>query len=276
MIGDTIVGMAGLPDINTLIVVPLLLLLIPLKSALFFWLFAKFKVSTFSATKSSLALANYSEFGLIVTMVAVSQQMIASDWLVIMAVLVASSFVLSSLINRRSNNIYTRFKAVLEQFQRPDAVSDEEKIDLNHIKVLVFGMGRVGVGAYDHLYHQQHNVLGLDFDEQVVSKNKAQGRKIFLANVTAVDFWSQLDIQHSSVDWILLCAPNIQANVATAKLARQWGFKGFISAAAQYADDEEELLANGINTVFNIYGEAGVGLAINGQQQYQQYQLSKN
>ncbi len=264
------IGMAGLPDINTLIVVPLLLVLIVIKSGLFFWLFSKFKVSTFSATKASLALGNYSEFGLIVAMVAVSKSMIGTEWLVIMAVLVSVSFAVSAIINSFSSDIYSRFQGSLSHYQHKQAIADEDNIDLTNVKILVFGMGRVGVGAYQYL-SKDSDVLGLDFDEEVVEKHKAAGRKVLLANVTAIDFWSQLGIKNSAVDWILLCAPNLHANITTAKLAREWGFTGFISASARYEDEEAELLAHGVNSVFNIYAEAGVGLAITGQEHYQSY-----
>ncbi len=265
------IGMAGLPDLNTLIIVPLLLILIFIKSGLFFWLFSKFKVSTFSATKASLALGNYSEFGLIVAMVAVSKSMIGAEWLVIMAVLVSASFAISAIINNFSSDIYSRFQQSLASYQHEKAVADEDNIELANIKVLVFGMGRVGVGAYEYL-NKENTILGLDFDEEVVDKHQKAGRKVLLANVTAIDFWNQLGIRHSAVEWILLCAPNLQANITTAKLAREWGFTGFISAAAKYEDEEEELLANGVNTVFNIYAEAGVGLAITGQEHFLTYQ----
>jgi hypothetical protein len=268
------IGMAGLPDVNTLIVVPILLVLLVIKSSLFFWLLSKFKVTTFSATKASLALGNYSEFGLIVAMVAVSKSMIATEWLVTIAVLVSASFAISAIVNNFSSDIYSRFQHSLAQYEHEKAISDEDNIDLININILVFGMGRVGVGAYQYL-SKDNNVLGLDFDEEVVNKHKKAGRKVLLANVTAIDFWSQLGIKNSGVEWILLCAPNLQANITTAKLAREWGFTGFISAAAKYEDEEAELIENGVNTVFNIYAEAGVGLAITGQERFLTYQQQK-
>ena len=55
--------------------------------------------------------------------------------------------------------------------------------------------------------------------------------------------------------------------MAAAKLARRWGYTGFISAAAKYVDDQEKLIESGIDTVFNIYDEAGAGLALHGKNQ---------
>ena len=102
------IGMAGLPDVTAIGVVVILLVAIVLKSGLFFLLFTRFRVRCRSANSSSLLLGNYSEFGLIVTVVAVSQQWITQEWLVVIAVLVACSFAVSSVVNNYSDNFYTR------------------------------------------------------------------------------------------------------------------------------------------------------------------------
>jgi len=106
----------------------------------------------------------------------------------------------------------------------------------------------------------------LDFDEQVVEKQCANGRMTYLANTSSPDFWSRLDSQSCKFEWILLCAPNLQTNVVTAKLARQWGYSHLICATTKFSDEEAILTAAGVDAVFNIYAEAGVGLAQNTQQ----------
>ncbi|MCK5902982.1 MAG: cation:proton antiporter [Cocleimonas sp.] len=258
------IGMAGLPDITTFIVVLILLPLLIFKSGLFFWLLSKFKERTFPASKVSLALANYSEFGLIVTIVAVSQGWITNEWLVVMAVLIAVSFVVSSTVNQYSDDLYSRFQYRLKKYQHPLLLEEDSGIDLADIKILVCGMGRVGSGAYDQL--KKHNkLIGLDIDPKIVKSQLNNERKTYYANVSGADFWSKIDIKNSDVEWVILCAPNVDANKAAAKLARNWGFEGNISATSLYSDEKEVLIASGVNNVFNIYSEAGAGLALHGQ-----------
>ena len=258
------IGMAGLPNLTTFIVVIILLPLLIFKSGLFFWLLSKLKEPTFPASKASLALANYSEFGLIVTIIAVSQGWINNEWLVVMAVLIAFSFVFSSSINKNSDDIYSRFQSRLKKYKHPLVLEEYSKIDLTDIKILVCGMGRIGSGAYDQL-KENNKLLGLDFDPKIVKKQLKDGRKTYCANISGEDFWSQIDIKNSNIEWIILCAPNIGVNKTAAKLARDWGFKGNISAISLYLDEKEVLLESGVNTVFNIYSEAGAGLALHGQ-----------
>ncbi len=261
------IGMAGLPDLTTLMVVLILLPLLVFKSGLFFLLLSKFKERTFIASKTSLALGNYSEFGLIVMVVAVSQGWLVNDWLVAMAVLVATSFVISSLMNQYGDDLYFKFKNSLEKYQHPSTSAAATHIDFSHIEILVCGMGRIGMGAYDQLT-EGDNIIGVDFDPQVVQTQLAQGRKTHYANVSGSDFWSRIDIKNSDVAWILLCSPNIDTNKEAAKLARYWGFKGKISATSVYPDEQEELIESGVNMVFNIYAEAGAGLALHGQKSF--------
>ncbi len=258
------IGMAGLPNLTTFIVVLLLLILLFFKSALFFWLLSKFKERTFTASKTALALTNFSEFGLIVIVVAVSQNWLSKDWLVVLAVLIATSFVISSTINKYSDRLYSRYRHLLEKYQQPNLLEENAKIDITGIDFLICGMGRVGSGAYDQLCKNNH-LIGLDYDANVVKSQQKKGRKTYFANVSSSDFWSQIDINNSQLKGIILCAPNVDTNKTAAKFARQWGFTGYICATSFYSDEETELINSGIDTVFNIYAEAGVGLALHSQ-----------
>ena len=260
------IGMAGLPDYSIMIAVAILLVLMAFKSGLFYLLFTLFCVRARPAVATSLILGNYSEFGLIVSVVGVSQQWLSNEWLVAMALLVASSFAVSSVINNYSDDIYTRFRNQLRRLQRKERLLGDEDFDLSDTRVLICGMGRVGSGAYDYLLEQGHvNVLGLDSDEEVVTCQRSHGRNTVLANASSPDFWSRIDVNDSKIEWVFLCAPNNYANATAAKLARQRGYKGLICSATKFPDEEAVLKEAGVDAVFNIYAEAGAGLAENVQ-----------
>lgn len=257
------IGMTGLPSLMILLAVIILILALFFKTSLFFWLLSKFKERTFSASKISLALGNFSEFGLIVTMVSVSQGWLAKEWLVVMALLIALSFIVSSILNRHTDDVYYRFQRQLKQFQHP-SLKEDPPINLSGVKTLICGMGRVGSGAYDQL-KKHKNIVGLDYDPLVVKTQSESGRKTYHANFSSSDFWSQVDLKNSHLERILLCAPNVETNSSAAKLARRLGFKGYITATSIYPDEKEKLIESGVDTVFNIYAEAGAGFAMHGQ-----------
>lgn len=269
------IGLAGLPDITVLLAVAVLLTALVVKSGLFYLLFSFFRVRVRGATRASIVLCNYSEFGLIVSAVAVSEGWLPSVWLVTMAVLVACSFVISSALSNKSNSIYSRLQHKLGKFERTDRLAGDEDFDLTGVKVLVCGMGRVGCNAFEHLNQQRgKGITGLDFDEVIVHRQCAKGRDVRLADLSNPDFWSRVDLSHSEVEWILLCTPNLPSNTESAKLARQHGFNGFICASVKYQDEEKPLLRAGVNTVFNIYAEAGTGLAQHGLEMFEGFQSS--
>lgn len=256
------IGLAEPPNLSTFIAVSIFLLFLPLKSGLFLLLFSSFKVRIAHATSTAIVLGNYSEFGLIVTSVAVSHHWLPQQWLTVMAVLVAISIVISSSFSDCEDFIYTRFRKILEKLQRQTRLRGDEDIDLTDVHILVCGMGRVGSGAYDYLIAQgEKNVLGVDSDIYIITQQTAQHRKVVMADVSSIDFWSRLDMKSCNIEWILLCTSNVTSNTITAKLARNKGFKGFISSTTHYTDEAEKLKKAGVNAVFNIYAEAGVGLA---------------
>lgn len=260
------IGMTGLPNLDTLIIVPILLTLIFFKSALFFFILSFFKSRTAPAVKASIILGNYSEFGLIVTIVGVSQGWISNEWLIVIAMLVSTSFVISSALNSRSDDIYNNFRERLKKFQHKSLLKEENEINIKGVKILICGMGRVGGGAYDYLA-KENNVIGLDFDNDVIKKQRKKHRKTYYANVSGSDFWSQIDIKNTTVEHIMLCTPNVDTNMHAASLAREWGFTGKISATAIYNDEKDGLLESGVDTVFDIYAEAGAGFALHGKEE---------
>jgi Trk K+ transport system NAD-binding subunit len=185
-----------------------------------------------------------------------------------MAVLVASSFAISSVVNNFADNFYSRYRNRLGKFEHSKRLPGDEDIDLSGVRYLICGMGRVGSGAFDYLLEQGHkNQLGLDFDSDVVQRQNANGRKTHFANVSSPEFWSRLDAtKGNKIEWVMLCVPNSITNEKIARLARQWGYKGLICATTKFPDEEARLIEAGADAVFNIYAEAGAGLAQNVQQ----------
>ena len=82
--------------------------LVVFKVLLYFFLFTRFKMRARMATLSSLTLANYSEFGLIVGAIAVSNAWLSEDWLVTIALALTMTIVIASPISLRANRLYER------------------------------------------------------------------------------------------------------------------------------------------------------------------------
>ncbi|MGB1027301.1 MAG: cation:proton antiporter, partial [Rhodospirillaceae bacterium] len=112
------IGLTGLPSFETAGSAMILLLLIPLKTALFIWLLLRFKMRTRGATFGGLVLGNYSEFGLIVGAIAIQAGWLQGEWLTVIALALTASFILSSPVNVYANEVYERISTWVRPFER--------------------------------------------------------------------------------------------------------------------------------------------------------------
>ena len=96
------IGFYGLPDFeDMMIALALVFVLVPLKMWGYGWLITAFGLRAHTGAKAALALSSLSEFGIIVAAVGVSTGRIDKSWLVTIALAVALSMVVSTLLNMR-------------------------------------------------------------------------------------------------------------------------------------------------------------------------------
>jgi predicted Kef-type K+ transport protein len=254
------IGLSGAPGFRELGVAVLLVLLVPLKAGLFFYLLTRFNLRARTSLLTSLSLANYSEFGLIVGAVGVSSGWIGSEWLVVIAIALSISFVFASPLNVRASDLYAWRATKLRRFETDTRLPEEQAIDTGDATILVAGMGRIGAGAYDCM-HRLHGdtVIGVDSDSKVVTEHERQGRRVIVGDVTDCDFWDRTRMERVGV--VLLTMPSQGANLAAIRQLSAADFRGFVAATAQFTDEVEELKKAGANAAFNFYAEAGSGFA---------------
>jgi len=235
--------------------------LVFLKSALFFALLTRFKLRARTSLLTTLNLSNYSEFGLIVIAIGVSNGWLASDWLTIIAVALAMSFVVAAALNSVSHQLYVQNRSKWMSFQRGELIADDQLLDLSGATIAVIGMGGVGSGAYDTMYERYGNtVVGVDVDPISVGKQQAIGRSVLRGDPSDTDFWDRVQASHT-LEVVMLCLPKVNTTLAVLDRLRDVSFSGQVAAIARYPDEVEALKRAGATTVFNIYTEAGAGFA---------------
>jgi predicted Kef-type K+ transport protein len=253
------IGLAGQPSMETVGYALLLLLLLPVKAALFFFLFAAFRLRARSAFLAALGLATYSEFGLIVAQVAVSNGWLDSYWLVLLALTVAFSFIAAAPLNRYSHQLYNRWEPALRRFESRHRHPDDQPLQLGNSNILIFGMGRVGTGAYDFFTQRHHRIAGMDSDPGKVEKHRNAGRRVLYADAEDPGLWDKLSYEH--VNAVLLAVPDLEAKRMAARQLRAAGYHGFIGATVVFPEEEQKLLNAGVSSVYNYFQEVGVGFA---------------
>ena len=256
------VGMTAVPGWIEVLVALLFILLLPIKVAMYFGLFNLFCLRASTSWRTSLNLANYSEFGLIVGALAASVGWLPKEWLAVFAVVISVSFILSaSLVNIR-DSLYQTWRPRLKRFERPERLSGEEDLDLAHIKVVVFGMGRMGTAAYSAMEKDYPgHLVGVEIEQEKAEQHSAAGRNVVSGDATNPDFWDRAPELIGGLEWVLLTLPMHKANMNAALRLKERGYRGRIAATTKYRDEEDALKAIGVEHTFNIYTEAGLGFA---------------
>ncbi len=256
------IGLIALPTWDLLGLALLLLLLVPIKSILFLLIFSGFRLRNRTSTLATLSLSNYSEFGLIVAALAVAQGWFAAEWLVVLSLTVAISFVLASPLNVMSESIYHRLDRLLPTVLPERLHVADRPIELGKADAVIMGMGKIGRSAYQRLTDEYGmRVLSIDNDESKVLRLQAEGYQVIAGDAVDSDFWEKLTTSEQ-VKVIVLAMPSHHGNLyAIQQLRDRNRFTGKIAAIVEYPDEIPILQKNGADVVFHVYEEAGLELA---------------
>ncbi len=256
------IGLSGLPDAPGLVAAGILVLALPIKMVLYFLIFTRFRLKARSSFITTMNLSNYSEFGLIVCALASAGGKIDPQWLVVLAIALSVSLIVASPLNRQAHRIFKRMAGPLRQFETKRRHPEEMPLEGGLWKIIVIGMGRIGTGAYDMFRDRFGDVVaGLDYDPDTVARQKEQGRNVNQGDVTDPDFWRRIPESDTSIKLVILAMPSLDTNLYVIRKLKERGFGGNVAAVAQFDDEVVKLRAAGVDTAFNIYEEAGAGLA---------------
>ena len=254
------IGLSALPDLRMIAIALLMVLLIPLKFAIFFTLFVVLKLRVRTAFIGAIALSNYSEFGLIVADIAVKSQWLNNDWLVILAMSVSLSFVFTSILYQRIHKLYRQLKPWLKRWEHTDRLPKDNWNVPKDPDILVIGTGRVGKSAYAALRTVTgERVIAIDADRARVEKQKEEGFNVFFGDGEDADLWD--NVPPTQFKLVLLALPSTQDTINITNQLRQANYGGQIAAIARYQDQVEALKTAGADKVFNFFAEAGMGFA---------------
>lgn len=255
------IGVGGVPTTTMVVVAVLFLPLLLLKSGLFFLLFSRFRLRARTSVLASRNLNQYSEFGLIVVAVSTGNGWLPHDWLLVLSLLVAFSFIFAALLNRPGDRIYSNRREFWQRFQSAALLDDEQNIDIGETQIVIVGMGGVGSGAYDQMESRfPGRVIGVDIAPEAIHRQQEEGRRVLLGDPADADFWDRVHVPEH-VEMVMLTLPKLTTSLAVLRKLRQSAYTGPVAAIARYPDEVSMLEAGGAALVFNIYTEAGTGFA---------------
>ncbi len=246
------IGLSGIPTAQDWMIALGLLLVLPLKGVLFFFLLLLFKLRARSAFLAGLSLTAYSEFGLILASSALP------EWITPLALTVSLSFALTAPLARKSHALYQKICYRIIPLELKTLHPDEQPIRLNDAQVMVMGLGRIGTAAYSIL-EKTKKVVGMDSDPERVKEHSERGRNVFYADAEDHNFWGKLDL--GCLEAVVLSMSDHNAKLLATKKLRARGFKGRIVANSLDESQLRILEEAGVDKVHLSFVETGVSLA---------------
>ena len=255
------IGLSGPLTLDAVLIGAAVTPLVILKSALFFGLLTVFKLRARTSLLATLNLTNFSEFGLIVAAIGVSNGWIDTFWLIVVAIALTLSCALSAGLNVTAHQIYARHRKLWDRLQKTRRLADDQPLDIGGATTAIIGMGRVGTAAYDQM-HQAFGgaVVGVEIDPVRVERQQSSGRHVLLGDPTDADFWDRVQAAHT-LELVLLALPNLASNLAVLDQLNTSSSYCRVAATARFPDEVEVLRKAGASSVYNLYAEAGSGFA---------------
>jgi glutathione-regulated potassium-efflux system ancillary protein KefC len=255
------IGLSGSITSHALIIALLILPFIFAKAGLFLWILSRFDIRPRTGFLTALSLANYSEFGLIVGVIAVKDNILTNEWLVALAILMSLSFLISSPLNRYAHDIFDRYKPLLMKLNSKAVCQDDEPVHLGVSEYIVVSMGTLGVPAYDYLNKKYPDkVLGLDYNHDKVELQQRAGRNALWCDTTDLQFWQHADFYN--VKMMLFAMSDFESNVNSIKELNRSRKKNFLVGVIYHYPEERELLEKlGVDFTYSYKERVGKDFA---------------
>jgi len=217
---------------------------------------------------AGLTVAQISEFSLIFMAMGVTIGHVAEETLGLVTLVGLVTIAASTYMITYSHQIYRLFEPVLGVFERA-APSAEDQADAGPDRphdVILFGLGRYGLGIASALRDSGARVLGVDFSPDAVSHARAQGYDAQFGDATDPEFLAHLPLEQAN--WLVMAVPEHDTGLshddprmALLKAARDFGYSGRIAVAAHRDETVERLNETGADLVLMPYRDASFAAA---------------
>lgn len=256
------IGMSGSISVASVITAAVLAGVVVVKVALYFVVLTRFHARGRTSVLTSLSLANYSEFGLIVGALATANGWLSPDWLVVIALALTMTFVTAAPLNAISRRIVRAAEPLSRRFETDTILPEDESIDTGDARIAILGMPTGIEVLYDMLRERFGDVLiGIDADPAVVDEHRDAGRRVIFGDVTNEEFWARLAGGHVRV--AILALPEHEQQLTVARRAEAFGLapgdRSF--AVSDSLAHAEELKEAGVDGVWLVNQEVFHGFA---------------
>ncbi len=206
---------------------------------------------------AGLTVAQISEFSLILGALGLSLGHINADTLGLITLVGLITISVSTYMILYSHPLYERLSPWLGLFERKRAYQEEaldRTADKQRVDVVLFGLGRFGILIAHELRCRGYQVLGVDFDPELVQRLNRDGHAVRYGDAEDPEFLASLPLDR--VQWILSCVRERSVNLVLLHGLLDHGCKGRVAVTAYTAAEAEGLKQAGADRVLVPYADA--------------------
>ncbi len=194
---------------------------------------------------TGLAIAQISEFSLILAALGYSLGHISQDILSIITIVGLITIAGSTYLVTYSDALYSKFEKVLKILELEStrkSASESEKY-----KVILFGYGRVGQDFITAFKKLDKKFLVVDFNPESIQKLKDSNHPYKYGDAQDIEFLQDLDL--SQVELFVSTIPGFKTSMILTQTIREENEKAIIIVLSHYLEEAEALYAAGATYV---------------------------
>ena len=190
--------------------------------------------------KTGIALAQISEFSLILIALGFSLGQVSQEVLSLVTLVAVITITLSTYLITHSDALYRRLAKVLTPFQRRkrESLVDEETQEVR-FDAIVIGAGRLGGAVVAGLVEKGANLLVVDQNPDALRMLREDGVTTLFGDVTDPEFAASLPLHEA--DSVICTAPEKSTNLLVLEVLVRYGFDGNICLTAMDAATAKSL-----------------------------------
>jgi Kef-type K+ transport system membrane component KefB len=217
---------------------------------------------------AGLTVAQISEFSLIFMAMGVAIGHVDEDALGLVTLVGLVTIAASTYMITFSHRLYAAFEPALGIFGRKGArTAPEEDFSARQTyPVILFGLGRYGLGIAAALRQGGKRVLGVDFSPEAVRHARAQGYDAVFGDATDPEFLAHLPLARA--DWLVMAVPEHDTGLThddprevLLKAVRDLDFDGKVAVAAHREATAKTLQMHEADLVLMPYRDAAFAAA---------------
>jgi len=153
-----------------------------------------------------------------------------------------------------SHHLYSHLARWLGLFERRvphREQAEDDGMDVQWPDAILFGLGRYGGDIAHGLCGQGWQVLGIDFDPEVVNAQSKKGLSVRYGDAEDPEFLSMLPLQHAS--WVISTAHERTVNLSLLAALKNYEYIGRVAVRVHSEEDAKALSRAGADVILSPF-----------------------